>query len=102
MKCSASFIREMHVKMTLRFPLTPIRMTKKKLQVTSYPGKDLEKREYSASVLAEVQTWAATLEINIAVSQEMENWSTSIISFTTSGSIPRDGSLYHKDSSSMF
>ena len=41
-------IREMQIKMTLRFHLTPIRMNRSKLQVTTHVGEDVEKEEHSS------------------------------------------------------
>jgi hypothetical protein len=38
----------MQIKTTLRFHLTPVRMTKSKIQVTANAGKDVEKEEYSS------------------------------------------------------
>jgi hypothetical protein len=48
----------MQIKTTLRFPLTPIRMAKKKkkTQVTADAGKDVEKEEHS-SIVGGISSW---------------------------------------------
>jgi hypothetical protein len=64
-KCSPSLvIRERQIKATVRFQLTS------KTQVTADAGKDVQKEEHSSTARG-LQACTITLEISLAVSQEL-------------------------------
>jgi hypothetical protein len=51
-KCLTFLVREMQIKTTLRFHLTPMRMAKIKTSRTAHAGEDVEQGEHS-SIAAE-------------------------------------------------
>jgi hypothetical protein len=56
-KCSKSLvIREMHIKRTLRFYLTPSEWLRSNTQVTTHVGKDVEKDKHSPIALG-IANW---------------------------------------------
>lgn len=69
-KCSASLaIREMHIKVTLKYHLTPVRMPTIKKADKKHWG---EFKEPSATVVG-VQTSTAIVEISVEVSQNLRS-----------------------------
>ena len=72
-RCSTLLIiREIQIKTTLRYHLTLVRVLKLSTQETSDVGKDVEKGE-PLSVLAGIQTGAATLENSVEVPQKSKD-----------------------------
>jgi hypothetical protein len=62
--------------------------------VTTHAGKDVERGEL---LLVGVQTCTAPLVVNMAVSPELENYSTSKPSYNTPGDIPKGCSILGKE-----
>jgi hypothetical protein len=74
-KCSKSLvIRDMEIKVTLRFHLIPNRMAK--VKSSGEDGGEDVKREEHSSITGGIANWYNTLEINMEVSQEIGNRST--------------------------
>ena len=77
-------IREMQIKTTLRFHLTPVRWPRSKTLMTNYAGEVVGKREHS-SIAVGVQAGTALLDINMAISQKIRKQLFSRTSNTTFG-----------------
>jgi hypothetical protein len=81
-------IREMQIKTTLRFHLILVRMAKINNTSDSLFWWGLKQGDFS--FIADGNEFCtATIEINIVVSQEIENWSTSRPRYTTTRHIPK-------------
>jgi hypothetical protein len=74
-RCSKSLMtREMQIKMTLRFHLTPVRMARIKTSVDNTFREDVEKEEHS-SIAGGIANWY-THSGNVEVPQKTGNRST--------------------------
>jgi hypothetical protein len=77
----------MQIKTTLRFYLTPIRMTKIKTQVTADSGKDVEKED-TPPLFIGLQAGTTILEISLAIPQKIGHNTTRRSSNSAPGHIP--------------
>jgi len=103
-KCPKSLvIREMQIKTPLRFHLTLIRMTKiiNSRDSTCWQGCGERWVGDTLPILVGLQTCTTTLEINLAVSQKIENSSTRRHSYIATGHIPEDAPPYKDTCSNM-
>ena len=90
MKCSTCLaIREMKIKMVIRFHFILVRMAKVKNTCDSSSWKGCETRGTFYPLLVGVQICIATLEFNMTFSQITQNQSTIRPSYTTLGYIPK-------------
>jgi hypothetical protein len=79
----------MQIKTTLRFHLTPTRMPKIKNSSDSTCQGGCGERGALPPLMVRVQSCPTTLEINLVVSQKIQNSSTSRPSYTTPGHVPK-------------
>jgi hypothetical protein len=68
-------IREMQIKMTLRFYLTPNKMAKSTISGDSMFWWDVAKEEHSC-IAGGIASWYNHFEVNLAVPQKIANSST--------------------------
>ena len=67
-------IRELQIKMTLRFHLTQSEWVRSKTQVTAHDAEDVERN--TLKLLLRLQTGTTILEINLEIPQKIGNRST--------------------------
>ena len=84
--CSMSLLKEMQNKITMRYPLTPVRMAIISKSTTVSAGQDVQKGEPNCT-LVRMQTGTATVKSCMEVAQKIKNWSSFWPSDLTSGNI---------------
>ena len=92
LRCLTSLvIREMQIKLTLRFNLIPVRMAE--IKNTRGTLKRMWNKGNTPPLLVGVQTFPATLEVSVVIPQKTGDQPTTSLSCTALGHIPRGCSI---------